>query len=157
MGFVGSNAAVAPPFDPLFICLTPFYFPKRPAATLSAGTPEIPCPPRRPSRGFDTQSFETRSVIPRMAGSLAKRSNCHVAGGNQQRLRSTSHIFRRGLPMKQSTKDQVKGKAQEIKGKVKETVGRMRNRPDLVAEGTDEKNAGKVQKKIGQVEKVFNQ
>jgi uncharacterized protein YjbJ (UPF0337 family) len=58
-------------------------------------------------------------------------------------------------PMKESTKDQVKGKVHEVKGKVKEKVGRATNNPDLEAEGQDEQVAGIVQKKIGQVEKVF--
>ena len=57
--------------------------------------------------------------------------------------------------MKESTKDQAKGKFHEVKGKVKEKVGRATNNPHLEAEGQDEKIGGKVQKKIGQVEKVF--
>jgi uncharacterized protein YjbJ (UPF0337 family) len=57
--------------------------------------------------------------------------------------------------MKESTKDQAKGKFHEVKGKVKEKVGRATNNPDLEAEGQVEKIGGKVQKKIGQVEKVL--
>lgn len=57
--------------------------------------------------------------------------------------------------MKQSTKDQAKGKLHEVKGKVKEKIGRATNNPRLAAEGQDEKIGGKVQKKIGQVEKVL--
>ena len=50
--------------------------------------------------------------------------------------------------MKDSTKDQVQGKAHEIKGKVKETVGRVTNNPNLGEGGAvDEKTAGKVQKR----------
>jgi uncharacterized protein YjbJ (UPF0337 family) len=59
--------------------------------------------------------------------------------------------------MKESTKDEAKGKFLEIKGKVKEKVGRVTNNPDLEGEGQGEKIAGKVQKKIGQVEKVLEQ
>ena len=57
--------------------------------------------------------------------------------------------------MRQSTKDEAKGKFHEVKGKVKEKVGRATNNPDLEAEGQGEKIGGKVQKKIGQVEKVL--
>jgi uncharacterized protein YjbJ (UPF0337 family) len=59
--------------------------------------------------------------------------------------------------MKQSTKDEAKGKFHEVKGKVKEKVGGVTNNPDLEAEGQGEKIGGKVQKKIGQVEKVLEQ
>jgi uncharacterized protein YjbJ (UPF0337 family) len=59
--------------------------------------------------------------------------------------------------MKESTKDQLKGKMHEIKGSLKKTTGRMTNRPDVEAEGQSEKIAGKVQKKVGQIKKVFNQ
>ena len=58
--------------------------------------------------------------------------------------------------MKESTKDQVKGKMHEIKGSVKKEVGKMADRPDIEAEGESEKIAGKVQKKAGQIKKVFN-
>jgi uncharacterized protein YjbJ (UPF0337 family) len=57
--------------------------------------------------------------------------------------------------MKDSTKDQVKGKAHEVKGAVKEKLGRATNNPNLEAEGQDENLAGKVQKKVGQVKKVL--
>ncbi|HTC62373.1 MAG TPA: CsbD family protein [Candidatus Saccharimonadales bacterium] len=56
---------------------------------------------------------------------------------------------------KESTKDEVKGKAHEIKGKVKQKVGRMMNNPRLQNEGEDEELSGTVQKKVGQVKKVF--
>jgi uncharacterized protein YjbJ (UPF0337 family) len=59
--------------------------------------------------------------------------------------------------MKESTKDEAKGKFHEVKGKVKEKEGRATNNPALESEGHDEKIDGKVQKKIGQVEKVLNQ
>jgi uncharacterized protein YjbJ (UPF0337 family) len=57
--------------------------------------------------------------------------------------------------MKQSTKDEAKGRFHEVKGKVKEKVGQLTNDPDLEGEGIGEKIAGKVQKKIGQVKKVL--
>jgi uncharacterized protein YjbJ (UPF0337 family) len=57
--------------------------------------------------------------------------------------------------MKDSTKDEVKGKAHEIKGAVKEKLGKATNNPNLEAEGQDENLAGTVQKKVGQVKKVF--
>jgi len=56
--------------------------------------------------------------------------------------------------MKESTTDQIKGKAHEVKGAVKEKIGKATNDPNLEAEGQDENVAGKIQKKIGQVEKV---
>ena len=58
--------------------------------------------------------------------------------------------------MKESTKDEARGKAHELKGKLKEKAGQLTNNPDLEAEGQDEKTAGKVQKKVGQVEKVLD-
>ncbi len=57
--------------------------------------------------------------------------------------------------MKQSSKDQAKGKLHEVKGKVKEKVGRATNDSNLEAEGVSEYIVGKAQKKIGQVEKVI--
>jgi len=59
--------------------------------------------------------------------------------------------------MKNSTKDQVKGKVHEVKGAVKEKVGHATNDPNLEAEGQDEHVAGAIQKKIGQIEKVAGQ
>lgn len=56
--------------------------------------------------------------------------------------------------MKQSTADQMEGKAHEIKGKLKEEAGKATNNPNLHGEGLDEKLGGKIQKKIGDVEKV---
>lgn len=57
--------------------------------------------------------------------------------------------------MKESTKDQLKGKAHEVKGAAKEKAGQVTNNRELEAEGRHEKFGGKVQKKIGQVEKVL--
>lgn len=56
---------------------------------------------------------------------------------------------------KESTRDEVKGKAHEIKGKVKQKVAQVTNNPRLEEEGEDEELAGTVQKKVGQVKKVF--
>jgi uncharacterized protein YjbJ (UPF0337 family) len=56
--------------------------------------------------------------------------------------------------MKDSIKDETKGKAHEVKGSIKEKIGKAVNDPELKAEGQDEKVAGKVQKKVGQIEKV---
>jgi uncharacterized protein YjbJ (UPF0337 family) len=57
--------------------------------------------------------------------------------------------------MKQSTKDQARGKAHEVKGSIKEQVGRATNDRNMEAEGKGEKIGGKIVKKIGQVEKVL--
>jgi uncharacterized protein YjbJ (UPF0337 family) len=56
--------------------------------------------------------------------------------------------------MKESTKDQLAGKAHELNDAVKEKIGQVTNNPDKVAEGVDEKTGGKIQKKVGQVKKV---
>jgi uncharacterized protein YjbJ (UPF0337 family) len=61
----------------------------------------------------------------------------------------------KGDAMKESTKDQLAGKAHEVKGAVKEKIGQVTNNPDTVAEGVDEKTGGKIQKKVGQVKKVL--
>jgi uncharacterized protein YjbJ (UPF0337 family) len=57
--------------------------------------------------------------------------------------------------MRDSIKDEAKGKAHEVKGAIKETTGRVINNPKLNAEGRQERVAGKIQQKIGQVEKVL--
>jgi len=56
---------------------------------------------------------------------------------------------------RESTKDEVKGKAHEIKGNIKRKAGRALDRPDIEEEGEDEEVAGKIQKKVGQIKKVF--
>ena len=56
--------------------------------------------------------------------------------------------------MRQSSKDEIKGKVHEVKGAIKQKVARATDNPNLEAEGQDEKMAGKIQKKVGQVEKV---
>ena len=59
--------------------------------------------------------------------------------------------------MKQSTKDQAKGKLHEVKGKVKEKLGRATKNPNLEPKCQDEQGVGTVRKKIGQIEKVFEE
>jgi uncharacterized protein YjbJ (UPF0337 family) len=81
----------------------------------------------------------------------------HDAFGQQTAYADAFNRTRKESFMKNSTKDQVEGKAHELKGIVKEKAGQLKNDPNLEAEGADEKVAGKVQKKIGQIEKVFEQ
>ncbi len=50
--------------------------------------------------------------------------------------------------MKQSSKDQAKGKLHEVKGKVKAKLGRATKNPNLEAEGEAEQMGRTVQKKI---------
>ena len=57
--------------------------------------------------------------------------------------------------MKESMKDQAKGKFENLKGKVKEAVGVVTGKPDLESEGKQQQISGKVQEKVGQVEKVL--
>jgi uncharacterized protein YjbJ (UPF0337 family) len=57
--------------------------------------------------------------------------------------------------MKSSTKDKIKGTANEAKGKVKETAGRATGNRDMEDRGTMEKAGGKIQRKVGDVKKVF--
>ncbi len=57
--------------------------------------------------------------------------------------------------MKQSTKDELKGKLHETSGKIKESIGQATDDPNLTAEGQDEKTGGKVEHKVGQIKKVF--
>lgn len=57
--------------------------------------------------------------------------------------------------MKNSTKDQMKGKLREVKGTAKQRVGQITKNPRLRVEGQLEKMAGKMQQKIGQMEGVF--
>jgi uncharacterized protein YjbJ (UPF0337 family) len=59
--------------------------------------------------------------------------------------------------MKQSSKDQAKGKLHEVTGKIKAKLGRATKNPKLETEGEDEQVVGTVQKKIGQIEKVFEE
>lgn len=57
--------------------------------------------------------------------------------------------------MKESTKDQARGKFENLKGTIKEAAGSITGQPELEAEGKDQKLAGKAQEKLGQVEKVI--
>jgi uncharacterized protein YjbJ (UPF0337 family) len=57
--------------------------------------------------------------------------------------------------MKSSTKDRVKGRADEAKGKIKEKAGRALGNPRMEDERTAERAGGKIQRKIGEVKKVF--
>lgn len=57
--------------------------------------------------------------------------------------------------MKESTKDQARGKFENLKGTIKEVAGSITGQPELEAEGKDQKLAGKAQEKLGQVEKVI--
>lgn len=57
--------------------------------------------------------------------------------------------------MKSSTKDKIKGTANEAKGAVKEGTGRAIGNPDMQDRGTAQKVGGKIQKKVGDVKKVF--
>jgi uncharacterized protein YjbJ (UPF0337 family) len=57
--------------------------------------------------------------------------------------------------MKESTKDQAKGRYHELKGNVKQKVGRATNNRRLQVEGLGERLAGKLQNAIGKAEKVI--
>jgi len=59
--------------------------------------------------------------------------------------------------MKQSSKDQAKGKLHEVTCKIKAKLGRATKNLNLETEGQDEQVVGTVQKKIGQIEKVFEE
>jgi uncharacterized protein YjbJ (UPF0337 family) len=57
--------------------------------------------------------------------------------------------------MKSSTKDKIKGRAEQVKGVVKEKTGRATRDPDTEASGTGDKVKGTVRNKVGDVKKVF--
>lgn len=57
--------------------------------------------------------------------------------------------------MKESTKDQAKGKLDNLKGRVKEVAGIITGKRKLENEGKDQKLVGKAREKLGQVEKVL--
>ncbi len=57
--------------------------------------------------------------------------------------------------MKESTKDQVKGRYHELKGNVKQKVGKASNNRRLQASGLGERLAGKLQNAIGKTEKAI--
>jgi uncharacterized protein YjbJ (UPF0337 family) len=56
--------------------------------------------------------------------------------------------------MKESTKDQAKGKLENLKGKLKQIAGIVAGRPRLEAEGKGQALTGTARDKLGQVEKV---
>ena len=58
--------------------------------------------------------------------------------------------------MKSSTKDKIKGVAEEIAGTVKKGVGRLSGDRGLEQEGKKDQLKGAVRKKVGEVKKVFN-
>jgi uncharacterized protein YjbJ (UPF0337 family) len=57
--------------------------------------------------------------------------------------------------MRSSTKDKIKGSANQVKGTIKEKAGQASGDADLRDRGTAEKVGGTIQKKIGDVKKVF--
>jgi uncharacterized protein YjbJ (UPF0337 family) len=57
--------------------------------------------------------------------------------------------------MKSSTKDKIKGRAEQAKGVVKEKTGRATNNPRTEASGTGDKVGGTVRNKVGDIKKVF--
>jgi uncharacterized protein YjbJ (UPF0337 family) len=57
--------------------------------------------------------------------------------------------------MKSSTKDKIKGRAEQAKGVVKEKAGRATNNPDTEASGTGSRASGTVRNKVGDIKKVF--
>jgi uncharacterized protein YjbJ (UPF0337 family) len=57
--------------------------------------------------------------------------------------------------MKQSTKDEIKGKGRELQGRVQKKAGKALKRPDIEDRGRGKEIKGKVQKKVGQIKKVF--
>ena len=63
--------------------------------------------------------------------------------------------FNLSFPMKESTKDRIKGAVNETSGKIKEKIGGATKDPNLQDQGTGEKVKGKVQGKIGDIKKVF--
>jgi len=57
--------------------------------------------------------------------------------------------------MKNSTRNQAKGKMREMKGRVKEGYGVATDNPDAEARGRGERIAGKLQKKVGDIQQVL--
>ena len=57
--------------------------------------------------------------------------------------------------MKSSTKDKLKGRAEQAKGGIKEKAGRATKNRDMEASGTAEKLGGTVRNKVGDIKKVF--
>ncbi len=57
--------------------------------------------------------------------------------------------------MKSSTKDKIKGRADQVKGVLKEKAGGATKNRDMQASGTTDKIAGSVRNKVGDIKKVF--
>ncbi len=57
--------------------------------------------------------------------------------------------------MNSSTKDKVKGRAEQAKGVIKEKVGRATNNPRMEDSGTADRVSGTVRNKVGEIKKVF--
>jgi uncharacterized protein YjbJ (UPF0337 family) len=57
--------------------------------------------------------------------------------------------------MKSSTKDKIKGKAEQLKGGAKEGAGKATKSRDMQTSGTADKAGGKIRDKVGDVKKVF--
>ncbi len=59
--------------------------------------------------------------------------------------------------MKSSTKDKIKGLANEIKGSAEKGVGSLSGNRDLEEKGKKDQLKGAARKKVGEIKKVFNQ
>jgi uncharacterized protein YjbJ (UPF0337 family) len=57
--------------------------------------------------------------------------------------------------MKSSTKDNLKGRANQVKGAIKEKAGQASGNEELQDRGTAERVAGTIQRKVGDVKRVF--
>ncbi len=57
--------------------------------------------------------------------------------------------------MKSSTKDKLKGRAEQAKGTIKEKAGRVTNNPRMEDSGTADRVSGTVRNKVGEIKKVF--
>jgi len=58
--------------------------------------------------------------------------------------------------MKSSTKDKIKGVAEEIEGTAKKGAGRLSGDRGLEEEGKKDHLKGAARKKVGEVKKLFN-
>jgi uncharacterized protein YjbJ (UPF0337 family) len=56
-----------------------------------------------------------------------------------------SHV-ERGIDMKETTKEKIKGVVREAKGEVEQAVGSVLSRPDIKAKGKKDRAAGRVQR-----------
>jgi len=62
-----------------------------------------------------------------------------------------------GYIVKSSTKDKIKGLADEVKGSVKKGVGSLSGNRGLEEEGKKDQLKGAAREKVGEIKKVFNQ